>query len=52
MEAFGTANSHAKQPNSFLYRFIPKKLGSLQADGKLQALAGDLAAHRHPDRVS
>jgi hypothetical protein len=33
----GTVSTHAKQPNSFLYRFVPKKLGSLSA-GKLQAL--------------
>jgi hypothetical protein len=33
----GTAAPHAKQPNSFVYRFIPKSLNSL-AKGKLQAL--------------
>jgi hypothetical protein len=35
--AAGTVNSHAKQPNSFIYRFVPKHVGSLKA-GKLQAL--------------
>jgi hypothetical protein len=33
----GTVNTHAKQPNSFVYRFAPKHLGSL-TEGKLQAL--------------
>jgi len=33
----GAINTHAKQPNSFLYRFVPKHVGSL-ARGKLQAL--------------
>ena len=33
----GTQNSHAKQPNSFVYRFVPRHRGDLHA-GKLQAL--------------
>ncbi len=34
----GTSNPHAKQPNSFLYRFIPNNPRDLKAGGKLQAL--------------
>lgn len=34
----GSTNSHAKQPNSFVYRFVPKNPGNLLAGGKLQAL--------------
>jgi hypothetical protein len=34
----GTANSHAKQPNSFIYRFIPVNPSNLLLGGKLQAL--------------
>ena len=33
----GTVNSHAKQPNSFLYRFVPRHVGTL-TQGKLQVL--------------
>ena len=33
----GTANPHAKQPNSFLYRFVPKHRNDLTR-GKLQVL--------------
>jgi hypothetical protein len=33
----GTVSTHAKQPNSFLYRFVPKHVGTLK-EGKLQAL--------------
>jgi hypothetical protein len=33
----GTTNPHAKQPNSFVYRFVPKAKGDL-TKGKLQAL--------------
>jgi len=35
--AYGTANPNAKQPNSFVYRFVPDRVGSLTS-GKLQAL--------------
>ena len=34
----GTAAPHAKQPNSFLYRFVPKDRRDLKYGGKLQAL--------------
>ncbi|HKD11084.1 MAG TPA: alkaline phosphatase PhoX [Thermoanaerobaculia bacterium] len=34
----GKTNSHAKQPNSFLYRFVPKDRTNLLLGGKLQAL--------------
>ncbi len=34
----GSTNSHAKQPNSFVYRFVPKNPADLKAGGKLQAL--------------
>jgi hypothetical protein len=34
----GTANPHSRQPNSFVYRFIPKNRHDLTAGGKLQAL--------------
>ena len=33
----GTANPHAKQPNSFVYRFKPRQRGDLKS-GRLQAL--------------
>jgi len=33
----GTVNTHAKQPNSFVYRFVPKNPSDL-TKGKLQAL--------------
>lgn len=33
----GTASPHAKQPNSFLYRYVPKRKHDLK-QGKLQAL--------------
>jgi hypothetical protein len=36
--AFGTVNDLAKQPNSFVYRFIPKNPRNLDAGGTLQAL--------------
>ena len=34
----GSTNSHAKQANSFLYRFVPNNPRDLKAGGKLQAL--------------
>ena len=34
----GTTNSHARQPNSFVYRFIPKDPRDLKVGGKLQVL--------------
>jgi uncharacterized protein DUF839 len=36
--AFGTVNDRAKQPNSFVYRFIPRNPRNLDAGGTLQAL--------------
>jgi hypothetical protein len=36
--AKGTVNSHARQPNSFIYRFLPKNKSDLTKGGKLQAL--------------
>jgi hypothetical protein len=33
----GTVNTHAKQPNSFVYRFVPKSPSNLK-EGKLQVL--------------
>ncbi|MBK7642722.1 MAG: phosphatase [Planctomycetes bacterium] len=34
----GTVNSHARQPNSFLYRYLPTNIADLTAGGVLQAL--------------
>jgi hypothetical protein len=34
----GAVNTHAKQPNSFIYRFVPKDPRDLKKGGKLQAL--------------
>jgi hypothetical protein len=36
--AKGTVNDHARQPNSFIYRFLPTDKTDLKAGGKLQAL--------------
>ena len=36
--AKGTLNSHARQPNSFVFRFVPKNRNDLKQGGKLQAL--------------
>jgi hypothetical protein len=36
--AAGSVNSHAKQPNSFVYRLLPVNIYSLKDGGKLQAL--------------
>ena len=41
----GTTNKNAKQPNSFIYRFIPKNKHDLKAGGTLQAL--QVASKRH-----
>jgi hypothetical protein len=40
----GTVNTHARQPNSFVYRFVPDHPGDL-THGKLQALAVESLAH-------
>ena len=45
---FGTANPHARQPNSFLFRFIPKDKTDLTKGGKLQALQVISMAHAGP----
>jgi hypothetical protein len=36
--ALGTTNSHARQPNSFIYRFLPNSPFDLKLGGKLQVL--------------
>jgi len=41
----GTVASHAKQPNSFIYRFIPSNRHDLLAGGKLQVLQVKSKAH-------
>jgi len=43
--ANGTTNPQAKQPNSFVYRFIPYNRSDLKAGGKLQVLAVKSKAH-------
>ncbi len=44
----GTLNPHAKQPNSFLYRFIPTDKTDLTRGGKLQVLQVESLAHAGP----
>ena len=44
----GTANPHAKQPNSFVYRFVPNDPRDLTKGGKLQALQVESLAHGQP----
>ena len=46
--AVGTTNKNAKQPNSFLYRFVPKDPRNLKAGGKLQALQVQSRSHAGP----
>lgn len=41
----GTAFPHAKQPNSFVYRFLPDNPSDLKAGGKLQVLQVKSKAH-------
>jgi hypothetical protein len=41
----GTVSTHAKQPNSFVFRFIPKDKRDLTAGGKLQVLQVMSKAH-------
>jgi hypothetical protein len=36
--AKGTVNDHARQPNSFIFRFLPNNKSDLKQGGKLQAL--------------
>ena len=45
----GAVNKTARQPNSFIYRFIPKNKHDLRAGGKLQAL--QVASKRHPGPI-
>src|SRR5215475_12904587 len=44
----GAGLSHAKQPNSFVYRFIPYNTSNLKLGGKLQALQVMSQAHSGP----
>jgi hypothetical protein len=44
----GTANPHARQPNSFIFRFVPKDRTDLKQGGKLQALQVQSKAHTGP----
>jgi hypothetical protein len=41
----GTAFPHARQPNSFVYRFLPYNPSDLKAGGKLQVLQVKSKAH-------
>lgn len=41
----GTSFPHAKQPNSFVYRFLPNNPSDLKAGGKLQVLQVRSKAH-------
>ena len=41
----GTVNSHARRPNSFVYRFLPNSPGDLKMGGKLQVLQVQSKAH-------
>jgi uncharacterized protein DUF839 len=41
----GTINSHAKQPNSFVYRFVPNSPTDLKLGGTLQVLQVSSRAH-------
>jgi hypothetical protein len=43
--ATGTAFPHARQPNSFVYRFLPNNPSDLKAGGKLQVLQVKSKAH-------
>ena len=45
----GSANPHAKQPNSFVYRFQPKDPANLQRGGRLQVL--QVMSKAHPGAV-
>jgi hypothetical protein len=44
----GVVNTHAKQPNSFLYRFLPYDATDLTRGGKLQVLQVNSLAHAGP----
>jgi hypothetical protein len=45
----GTINSHAKQPNSFVYRFVPNSPSDLKAGGQLQVL--QVMSKAHPGAI-
>jgi Bacterial protein of unknown function (DUF839) len=45
----GTTNPHAKQPNSFVYRFVPNTPSDLKAGGKLQVL--QVMSKAHPGAI-
>ncbi|HJZ65314.1 MAG TPA: hypothetical protein VKD70_13410 [Candidatus Acidoferrum sp.] len=45
----GTANPHARQPNSFVYRFLPATPSDLKAGGKLQVL--QVMSKAHPGAI-
>jgi hypothetical protein len=44
----GTVNTHAKQPNSFLFRLLPYDPTNLDKGGKLQALQVESLEHAGP----
>lgn len=44
----GAVNNKARQPNSFVYRFLPKNRNDLSQGGKLQALQVMSRAHSGP----
>lgn len=44
----GAVNKNAKQPNSFVYRFLPKDPSDLTKGGKLQALQAQSLRHAGP----
>ena len=46
--AAGSAFPHARRPNSFIYRFVPKDPRDLKLGGKLQALQVMSKAHAGP----
>lgn len=45
----GTVNTHARQPNSFVYRFVPYNPSDLKAGGKLQVL--QVMSHAHAGAI-
>ena len=45
----GAANPHARQPNSFVYRFLPKDPTNLQRGGRLQVL--QVMSKAHPGAI-
>ena len=47
----GTANPHAKQPNSFLYRFVPDDQDRPDQGRQAAGAAGHVAAQRPADRL-